>query len=76
MIRHSPSCMTVTHMASWPTTQRMLIAELKQAQGTQATKAKAATSLTPHQITLITPAATPPDQQRLSVKTTPKPLYP
>ena len=73
MIRHSPSCMTVTHMASWPTTQRMLIPELKQAQGTQATKAKAATSLTPHQITLITPAATPLDQQRLSVKTTPKP---
>ena len=29
MIRHSPSCMTVTHMASWPTTQRMLIPELE-----------------------------------------------
>jgi hypothetical protein len=57
MIRHSPSCMTVTHMASWPTTQRMLIPELKQAQGTLIRKTTTARGLTPHEIALIRPLA-------------------
>ena len=76
MIRHSPSCMTVTHIASWPTTQRMLIPELKQAQGTLIRKTTTARGLTPHEITLIRPLVALQARQNAPARTIPKPIYP
>jgi hypothetical protein len=57
-------------------TQRVPIPDLSRAQGTLASKTNAASSLTPHKITLIRPTATPPDRLRLPAKTIQKPLYP
>ena len=76
MIRHSPSCMTVTHMASWPTTQRMPISEINREQCTMARKTNAARSPTLHKITLIRPVDALPDRQSLPARTIPKPFYP
>ncbi len=76
MIRHGSPCTTIGPMVSRPMAQHMPILESSRTQGTQASKTNAASSLTPHKITLIRPAATPPDRQRLPAKTIPEPLYP
>ena len=69
-------CMMVTPMVSWPMTQCMPIIELRRAQGTPASKTNAPSDLTPHEITLIGPAAALLDRQRLPASTIPKPFYP
>ena len=76
MIRHGPSCMTVTLMAHWPMTQCMPIIELRRAQGTATFITAAVRGLTLHEITLIRPAGALPQRQRLPSRTIPKPLYP
>jgi len=76
MIRHGSGCTTVTPMASWPMTQCMPIPEASPAQGTPTSKTTTVRTLTPHKVTLIRPEPTLPDQHRLPVRTTPKPLYP
>jgi len=76
MIRHGPPCMTVTHMASWPATQRMPIPEFKRAQGTLIRKTTTACGLTPHEITLIRPLVALQARQRVPARTIPKPIYP
>ncbi len=76
MIRHGSPCMTVTPMVSWPMTQCMPIIELRRAEGTPASKTNAPSNLTPHEITLIGPAAALLDRQRLPASTIPKPFYP
>ena len=76
MIRHGPPCMTVTLMASWLTTRRMPILELKRAQGTLIRKTTAARGLTPHKITLIRPLVALRARQSLPARTIPKPIHP
>lgn len=76
MIRHGPPCMTVTLMASWPTTQRMPIPELKEAQDTLLRKTTAAHGLTSHEITLIRPLVALQARQSVPARTIPKPIYP
>jgi hypothetical protein len=68
--------MTVTLMASWPTTERIPIPELKRAQDTLNRKTTAASGLTPPEITLFRPIVTLPARQRLPARTIPKPFYP
>lgn len=74
MIRHGSLCTTVAPMMSCPMIQRMPISESNRAQGTLASRTNAASSLTPHKITLIGPAATLPDRQRLPARTVLKPF--
>ena len=76
MIRHGSACMTVTLMASWPTTQRMPISELNRAQGTLIRKTIVARCLTPHETTLIRPIVALPARQRVPARTIPELIYP
>ena len=76
MIRHGQPCMTVTLMATWPTTQRIPIPEVSRAQHTLTRKTTAARGLLPHEITLIRPIVALPARQRLPARTIPKPIYP
>jgi hypothetical protein len=76
MIRHGPPCATVTHIAFWPTTQRMPISELKRAQGTLIRKTTSVRGLTPHEITLIRPLVALQARQRVPARSIPKPIYP
>ncbi|SER23369.1 hypothetical protein SAMN05518866_10735 [Sphingobium sp. YR768] len=76
MIRHGSLYMTVALMASWPTTGRMPIPELKRGQDTLIRKTTVASGLTPLEITPLRPIVAPPARQRLPARTTPKPIYP
>lgn len=76
MIRHGSLCTTVTPMVSWPMTQHMPIPEWRRAQGTPARKTNATSNLPLYELTLIRPATLLPDQQPLSARTIPKPIYP
>lgn len=72
MIRHGSPCTTVSPMVFWLMTQRMLITELRLAQGAPA----ATRNLPSFEITSSGPATALPDRLRLPARTIQKLIYP